>query len=189
MLIEATIVEVTLSEQYQAGIDWQRLANSGGITFQQLFRSAADFTTGSLTIGYTNPTSSVGNVSAAVQLLNAFGNARVLSSPKLMALNNQTALLKVVDNIVYFLITATTLTPTTGPATTSFNTTPQTVAVGVVMSVTPQINENGQVTLTVRPSISRVLRNQKRPEPSLALESPARCRKSRPVKWNRCCSW
>jgi len=167
VLIEATIVEVTLSDQYQAGIDWQRLANSGGITFQQLFRSAADFTTGSLTIGYTNPTSSVGNVSAAVQLLNAFGNARVLSSPKLMALNNQTALLKVVDNIVYFLITATTLTPTTGPATTSFNTTPQTVAVGVVMSVTPQINENGQVTLTVRPTISRVLRFKNDPNPSL----------------------
>jgi len=167
VLIEATIVEVTLSDQYQAGIDWQRLAVSGGITFQQLFRGAGDFTTGSLTIGYTNPTSSVGNVSAAVQLLNAFGNARVLSSPKLMALNNQTALLKVVDNIVYFLITATTLTPTTGPATTTFNTTPQTVAVGVVMSVTPQINENGQVTLTVRPTISRVLRFKNDPNPSL----------------------
>ena len=167
VLIEATIVEVTLSDQYQAGIDWQRLATSGGITFQQLFRSAGDFTTGSLTVGYTNPTSSVGNVSAAVQLLNAFGNARVLSSPKLMALNNQTALLKVVDNIVYFLITATTLTPTTGPATTTFNTTPQTVAVGVVMSVTPQINENGQVTLTVRPTISRVLRFKNDPNPSL----------------------
>ena len=167
VLIEATIAEVTLSDQYQAGIDWQRLAISGGITFAQAFRGASDFGLGSLTVGYANPTSSVGNISAAVQLLNAFGNARVLSSPKLMVLNNQTALLKVVDNIVYFLITATTLTPSTGPATTTFNTTPQTVAVGVVMSVTPQINENGQVTLTVRPTISRVLRFKNDPNPSL----------------------
>lgn len=169
VLIEATIVEVTLSDQYQAGIDWQRLATTpdvGGVTFMQLFRGAGDFTTGSLTVGYAN-NSRLGNITAAVQLLNAFGNARVLSSPKLMAMNNQTALLKVVDNIVYFLITATTLTPSTGPATTSFNTTPQTVAVGVVMSVTPQINENGQVTLTVRPTISRVLRFKNDPNPSL----------------------
>ena len=169
VLIEATIAEVTLSDQYQAGIDWQRLATTadiGGATFTQLFRGAGDFTTGSLTIGYAN-NSRLGNIGATVQLLNAFGNARVLSSPKLMVLNNQTALLKVVDNIVYFLITATTLTPSTGPATTTFNTTPQTVAVGVVMSVTPQINENGQVTLTVRPTISRVLRFKNDPNPSL----------------------
>ena len=174
VLIEATIAEVTLSDQYQAGIDWQRLAGSGGITFTQLFRGAADFSTGSLTVGYANPTSSVGNISGAVQLLNAFGNARVLSSPKLMVLNNQTALLKVVDNIVYFLITATTLTSTTGPASTTFNTSPQTVAVGVVMSVTPQINENGQITLTVRPTISRVIRFKNDPNPSLpaGISSP-----------------
>ena len=40
----------------------------------------------------------------SIRLLEQFGNTRVLSSPKLMALNNQTALLKVVDNIVYFTV-------------------------------------------------------------------------------------
>ena len=166
VLIEATIAEVTLSDQYQAGIDWQRLANSGGISFTQLFRGAGDFATGSLTVGYANPTSSVGNISAAIQLLNQFGNARVLSSPKLMALNNQTALLKVVDNVVYFSIEASTAT-TQGAQTQTFNTTAQTVSVGMVMSLTPQINENGQVTLTVRPTVSRILRFKNDPNPSL----------------------
>ena len=102
-----------------------------------------------------------------MKLLQEFGNTRVLSSPKLMALNNQTALLKVVDNVVYFEIQALTST-TQGVATTTFNSTPKFVSVGVVMGVTPQINEDGRVSLAVRPTISRVLRFANDPNPSLA---------------------
>src|SRR6185295_4202061 len=146
-----------------------RLANSGGISFtQSLIGSVPSaFNPGSLSIGYTNPTSSIGNISATVKLLNQFGNTRVLSSPKLMALNNQTALLKVVDNIVYFNIEATTTTAANVGTNTTFNTTAQTVPVGMVMSMTPQINENGQVTLTIRPTITRVNGFANDPNPSL----------------------
>ena len=73
----------------------------------------------------TNPTSAIGNISGTVKLLQEFGNTRVLSSPKLMALNNQTALLKVVDNLVYFDIQAQTTTSATGPSLTTFTTTAQ----------------------------------------------------------------
>jgi general secretion pathway protein D len=119
----------------------------------------------------------VGNISATIQLLQEFGNTRVLSSPKVMAINNQTALLKVVDNIVYFevqaqqgLITASgTQTPPT------FTSTPRTVSVGVVMGVTPQINEDGRVTLTVRPTISRLLRFTNDPNPSLCNDTRTNC--------------
>ena len=151
VLIEATIAEVTLFDNYQAGVDWSRLAISGGITFnQQLTQGIPNaFSAGSLAVGYVNPTSRIGNIAASVNLLNQFGNTRVLSSPKLMAINNQTALLKVVDNIVYFNIEATTTTAANVGTNTTFNTTAQTVPVGMVMSMTPQINENGQVTLTI----------------------------------------
>ncbi len=177
VLIEATIAEVTLSEGYQGGIDWSRLAISGGINFTQALlggfstaATAAGAAAGNaITIGYQNPNSPVGNISATVKLLQEFGNTRVLSSPKLMALNNQTALLKVVDNVVYFEIQAQTTTSTTGPALTTFNTTPKTVSVGVVMGVTPQVNEDGRVSLTVRPTISRVLRFKDDPNPSLVV--------------------
>lgn len=177
VLIEATIAEVTLSEGYQGGIDWSRLAISGGINFTQALLggfSAAATAAGAaagnaITIGYQNPNSPVGNISATVKLLQEFGNTRVLSSPKLMALNNQTALLKVVDNVVYFEIQAQTTTPTTGPALTTFNTTAKTVSVGMVMGVTPQVNEDGRVSLTVRPTISRVLRFKDDPNPSLVV--------------------
>lgn len=172
VLIEATIVEVNLSNSYQGGIDWQRLAINGGINFTQsllggfgsgLTQAGANL----LQVGYTNTNSRVGNISAAVKLLEEFGNTRVLSSPKLMALNNQTALLKVVDNVVYFEIQAQT-NQTTGVSTTTFNTTAKTVAVGVVMGVTPQIADDGRVSLNVRPTISRILRFVNDPNPSLA---------------------
>jgi len=175
VLIEATIVEVSLSDAYQGGVDWSRLAVSGGITFTQAllggFNAAAQAAGAAagnaIAIGYQNPTSRVGNISATVKLLQEFGNTRVLSSPKLMTLNNQTALLKVVDNVVYFEVQAQTSQSQTQTLTT-FNTTPKTVSVGVVMGVTPQINDDGRVSLTIRPTISRVLRFVTDPNPNLA---------------------
>jgi general secretion pathway protein D len=171
VLIEATIAEVHLSDRYRAGVDWSKVAVSGAITFDQSLLAGNLGTPPSFTVGYANPNSVLGNVAAAIRLLEQFGNTRVLSSPKLMALNNQTALLKVVDNIVYFQVTAQPailLSGTTGGTQSTFTTTAQTVPVGVIMSLTPQINENGQVTLNVRPTISRILSFVNDPNPALA---------------------
>lgn len=173
VLIEATIVEVTLSDTYQGGVDWSRLAVSGGITFaQSLLGGFGSLLTqagaNQFQVGYANPTTRFGNITAAVRMLQEFGNTKVLSSPKLMALNNQAALLKVVDNIVYFEVQAQANT-TQGVATTTVNTTAKTVSVGVVMGVTPQVNEDGRVTLIVRPTISRVLQFKDDPNPSLVV--------------------
>ena len=170
VLIEATIVEVTLSNNYQAGVDWSRLAASigNGLTFQQqLIGAPPTGAPNGLTIGYTNPNSSVGSVSATIRLLEQFGNARVLSSPKLMALNNQTALLKVVDNVVFFNVQAQTQTSANVAAITTFTTTANTVPVGLIMSVLPQITDAGMVNLTVRPTISRVESFVTDPNPAL----------------------
>jgi general secretion pathway protein D len=186
VLIEATIVEVILSDAFQAGIDWSRLPISGGLSITQALlggfntaATSAGATAGNaLTIAYTNPTTNVGNISGTVKLLEEFGNSRVLSSPKLMAMNNQTALLKVVDNLVYFEIKADTTTPTTGPTLTTFNTTAKSVSVGVVMGVTPQINEDGRVLLNVRPTVTRLNTQQpfvNDPNPSLCDATRTNC--------------
>ncbi len=167
VLIEATIAEVRLSNNYQAGVDWSRIATGTGFTFNQLLLGAPP--TGAppgLTIGYTNATSDVGSINVSLRLLEQFGNTRVLSSPKLMALNNQMALMKVVDNIVYFTIEADTNTNQT-TAVTTFTSSAKTVPVGLIMSVLPQITETGSVNLTVRPTISRVTRFVSDPNPSL----------------------
>lgn len=170
VLIEATIAEVRLSNAYQAGVDWSRIASGTGFSFQQQLLGTNLGAAPRMVVGYTNPTSDLGNIALSLRLLEQFGNTRVLSSPKLMALNNQSALLKVVDNIVYFTIQADTNTNQT-TSTTTFTSTAKTVPVGLIMSVLPQITEAGTVNLTVRPTISSVIRFVADPNPSLQLDS------------------
>lgn len=167
VLIEATIVEVTLKDEFSAGIDWQRAVGAGtGFFFStdpagNLATSAPFFT-----LTYRNANR---NFSAAVKLLESFGDARVLSSPKLMVLNNQTSMLKVVDNLVYFSLDVQQGTQTAGGIIVqpTFTTTAHTVPVGVVMAVTPQINQDGRVTLVVRPTITRKAGDALDPNPEL----------------------
>jgi general secretion pathway protein D len=167
VLIEATIAEVQLSNSYQAGVDWSRIAIGTGWSFQQELTGAALSEAPRMVVGYKNPLSDGASISASLKLLEQFGNTRVLSSPKLMALNNQPALLKVVDNRVYFEIEVQTQTTTNAPSITTFDTTARSVPVGLVMSVLPQVSENGTVSLTVRPTISRIVGFVKDPNPAL----------------------
>jgi len=171
VLIEATIAEVTLSDNYQQGINWSSLAlGAKGFTFnQQGTTGLPSASTGSIvTLGYTDPTSKLGNISGAVKLLDSFGDVKVLSSPKLSVMNNQTATLKVVDNRVYFSIAVTpgTTTGTTITAPT-YTTTAIPVAVGFTMNVTPEINDSDYVTINVRPTITRIIGYVNDPNPAL----------------------
>ena len=166
VLIEATIVEVTLKDQFRAGIDWSRVATLAGTGFN--FTNPANLVsavTGFATLTYQNRHS---NFKAELEMLESFGDTRVLSSPKLLMLNNQTSLLKVVDNLVYFSVqvtpgstTGTTITPAT------YSTTAHTVPVGVIMAVTPQVNDSGRITLIVRPTITRKNGDATDPNPDL----------------------
>lgn len=184
VMIEATVVEVTLSHDYQQGINWSRVRSDGmtGINLTQQPAGPNPLSSGAVPPGSTNPAlfvlsytnagSALGSISAVVSLLESFGKVKVLSSPKISVLNNQTALLKVVDNRVYFTISVD-ITPatTTSAAVTTYTTTINTVPVGFVMSVTPQIDENSNVTMNVRPTISRILRYVNDPSPALAAAS------------------
>lgn len=171
VLIEATIVEVRLSQNYQQGIDWQYFSQStngqavgqGGTTRSFRVNPAtgafeATTTTSTLPSAVGNTLFSLafrrGDFLTAIKLLENFGTLKVLSSPKMSVLNNQTAILKVVNNIVYFQFKADT-SQSQSSTLTNVTTTPQSVAVGLVMSVTPQISENNSVLLNVRPTISR----------------------------------
>ena len=167
VLIEATIVEVRLFNNYQAGIDFSLIADGAGFSFSQVLRGTV-LDNPPVTIGYSDPQTGYGNISAVIRLLEQFGKARVLSTPRLMALNNQTALLKVVDNRVFFNVQSTvTSAPLGGQPVQTFNTTINTVPVGLVMTVTPQINENREVILTVRPTVSRIINFVNDPNPDL----------------------
>jgi len=167
VLIEATIAEVELNNQYQRGIDWTRLLGTAGLGFSQSSGSgpAAINTNNFITSFATGP--GLG-IAGTIKLLESFGDVKVLSSPKLSVLNNQTATLKVVDNLVYFTVSANTVAAANTPAVTTFTTTVNSVPVGLIMAVIPQISENDTVLLNIRPTISRKLTDVADPNPSLA---------------------
>jgi MSHA type pilus biogenesis protein MshL len=156
VLIEATIVEVRLSNDYQQGIDWSYLGSS--IQTTQI--------AGAVT-GPVFALSRVGSVfNATIKLLETFGKTRILSSPRITALNNQTAVLKVVENVVYFLVSSQTSQAQT-TALTTVTTTAQTVPVGLVMNITPQISDDDSILLNLKPSISSITKFVPDPNPLL----------------------
>ncbi|HEV7477450.1 MAG TPA: type II and III secretion system protein [Burkholderiales bacterium] len=182
VLIEATIAEVQLNNQYQRGIDWQRLRSGATTTGRPAFgtgSSGVEFgqnSTGtpaavSTTAFVVGGAISSLNFNFALSLLESFGDVKVLSSPKLSVLNNQTALLRVTRDIIYFSITPAQITVSGGSGSVtippSFTTTPLVAAEGFMMSVLPQINEADTIVLNVRPTIRRRVGNATDPNPAL----------------------
>ena len=157
VMIEATIVEVSLGQGHEQGIDWGSLVRGGS------FEYAGNSLKGSVNLRYQRND----DTRALVNLLERFGTSRVLSSPRLSALNNQTALLKVVENYVYFSVKADTTTTANVGTTVTYSTTPQTVSVGLVMGVTAQIAADDSVILNIRPTITSVGREIADPNPDL----------------------
>lgn len=172
VLIEATIIEVRLSNEYQQGINWARLTGSLQLRQGQVGTAALssgvtpNATPGIFLLNYLKD-----SFSTTIQLLESFGKVKVLSSPKISVLNNQTAMLKVVDNNVFFTIKVTpAVISSTGTITTpaTYESKLETVPVGFVMSVTPQISDSDEVTLNVRPTITRIVGYVQDPNPALA---------------------
>lgn len=167
VLLEATVVEVELSDEYQQGIRWDVLrSKSSTLRLTQQPAGTAEPLPGGTpasgivpalgVLSYAHAFGSM-NLSAAIQLLESFGRTRVLSSPKVSVLNNQTALIKVVDNLVYFTLSANYTPGTAGAAATfTVSSTPNTVPVGFLMNVTPQIGDDEEIVLNLRPTISRL---------------------------------
>src|SRR6266705_1390564 len=190
VLIEATIAEVQLNNQYQQGIDWSALRtrgltsvsggqiSSGNVTTTPNFPPpitvsppsslpSASAIPNLFTLAFSRGT----NIAGVLQLLESFGNVRVLSSPKLSVLNNQTALLRVVDNLVYFNVQSsqTTTGGLNSQLLTAVTTTAVTVPVGFVMNVTPQISDNDTILLNVKPSTTRFVKFVNDPNPLLTI--------------------
>jgi general secretion pathway protein D len=179
VLIEATVTEVQLRNEYQRGIDWARL-QSPGFSFGQPALTPSTSATPGFTAAAQLPfisfVSSGGSFTFNLKLLEQFGDVRVLSSPKLSVMNNQTATLRVTRDIIYF-----TVTPSTQPITfagggagtnvvqASFTTTPNIAAEGFMMAVLPQINDSDAIVLNVRPTIRRRVDSVRDPNPALQV--------------------
>lgn len=181
VMLEAKILEVTLSEEYQAGINWQAFRSStpsfavgqigtssalattgqsltaGGLTVNAQARnvaaSAISSTTGSPVFGLALQT---GNFAALLTFLEGQGNVQVLSSPRIATLNNQKAILKVGRDEFFVTNVTSTTTATAAGSQTSPTVTTQPFFSGIVLDVTPQIDDSNNIILHVHPSITEV---------------------------------
>jgi len=196
VMIEAKVVDVTLNNAYQAGINWAAFPNSRRVTAGVFGSNTQLGTTGNLLTGNpptinVDPTgrtlgtgvlgsglagtavSAAGAVGAGVfglavqtnnfaallQFLESQGNVQVLSSPRVAALNNQKAVLKVgTDQFFVTNVTGTAVQSTTGgPVSIQLTPTLNSFFSGVSLDITPQINEDGNILLHIHPLVSNVV--------------------------------
>ncbi len=161
VLIEAKVLEISLSDQYRAGVDWTAIFGPNNPAKRLTVNS--NFTRNVVPPEFADPTVSAvwsngGDLSLAVQLVNEFGTVRTLSSPRLTVLNNQVAQLKIAENQVFFELQVNVTDATgTSPSKTTVQSNIKTVPVGLIMSVQPAVDPiSRRISLSMRPSITRI---------------------------------
>ena len=184
VVIEAKIIEVQLSDAFQAGINWAAVAqNSSGdtYTFGQRtppfgFGGDSDdlggrpivIEPGEVTTGFVSATVGgafamafdIGDFNSFIELLELQGETRVLSSPRVSTLNNQKAVIKVGSD-EYFVTDVSSDTVTGVSAATSRDITLTPFFSGISLDVTPQISANGEIIMHIHPTVSDVTDQQK----------------------------
>jgi len=148
VMIDANIVQVTLSDKYSYGVDWLEISKIGDVRLTgdtNLSTSLSSVTPSTLNIATTN-----GNNSAIVSLLKTYGKTNVLSRPRITVVDRQEAKILVGAKEVYVTSEVTTTSGGTYHTTDHV----QFVDVGVRLAVIPEISRTGFVTLKIRPEVS-----------------------------------
>ncbi|MGQ0586741.1 MAG: pilus (MSHA type) biogenesis protein MshL [Gammaproteobacteria bacterium] len=196
VILEAKIVEVALSESFQAGINWNVVgatsdgysgligqfggqnALDDGVSSTAGQQFAVDPATGRFTpiavdpnTGLTGPSSlpasaiggaftallNVNDFNAVIEMLQGQGDVKVLSSPRVATVNNQKAIIKVGSDEFFVTKVQSNQTGSAVGGTTTSRTVEFTPFFsGIALDVTPQIDEQGVVTLHVHPTVSEV---------------------------------
>lgn len=156
VLIEAKIVEVNLEQSFEFGIDWNVVSRAGTAGLSVRSNPASPTTRGNVEFTLTG---GPGQISAILNALSTQGNVKVLSSPRVSALNNQRAVFDVTTGEIVFNLTRQ---PVFGPNGTIVSyesqVTPTQVNVGIVLDVLPQIGADNTVTMNIRPVVTSVAR-------------------------------
>jgi MSHA biogenesis protein MshL len=145
--IQAKVIEVELSDGYTTGINWATLFKNAGnnVTLTQSLAPAN--LAGAFTLGVK-----IRDFTALLQAFGTQGKVKVLSAPLVMAMNNEPAVMRVGTQDIFF-VTTSQVDATTGRVLQTV-VTPQSITEGVVLSVTPQISENGTINLSISPTIT-----------------------------------
>lgn len=183
VVLEAKILEVELSDRFQAGINWAHLAGDvtigqvgggsvfGGSGLSEIVGNAGNLnpaTAANPPISGTNASAFGGVFSVAlktndftafVELLKGQGEVSVLSSPRVSTVNNQKAIIKIGGD--EFFVTGITGGTTTTVGVTSPSVELTSFFSGIVLDVTPQIDEANNIVLHIHPSVSTITQRDK----------------------------
>jgi MSHA type pilus biogenesis protein MshL len=165
--LEVEIYEVALNDSYQLGINWQHVSSRLDSAVSTIPGSLGIPSGGGLIVqspvyGTAPPPVGIrvahqrGDLNAVLDALKQQGELKVVSKPRLRTLNNQPAVVRVGQDLPVFL-TNVTVSPGTPPVITETETI-QTITVGTVLSITPQVSSDGLITLDVTPAVSRLVR-------------------------------
>jgi MSHA biogenesis protein MshL len=148
--LEAKILEVVLNDSHKDGVEWKSIIREG------LNAAPVVFTGGLYTLASRAGSFTVGDFTAVVTLLESQGKTNVLSSPRISTLNNQQAIIKVGQDESF----VTGISPGIAGGINSGTVQPVPILSaffsGIALDVTPQINDSGDITLHIHPSITKV---------------------------------
>jgi MSHA type pilus biogenesis protein MshL len=154
VLVEAKIIEVTLSDGLKFGINWSYVLNTRdgqSTTFAtQKFADVAQPTSASPNFSITTVASDFTSLLRAIQTQ---GETRILSNPRISIMNGQTSILSVGQDTNYISQIQTTTTTSTPPVTT-FTVNTSTLLSGIMIGIVPFISENGDVSMSITPITS-----------------------------------
>ena len=174
VILEAKVIEVTLSDSFQSGIDWAAISESrdisfgtnrvtGGVGGTSVINAAGEVVVSSGLDVTNNPFSNLFTLSSSsstfgslITLLNTQGDAQVLSSPRVSTVNNQKAVIKVGSDEFFVTEVSSSTTSGAGGTTTNPELTLTPFFSGIALDVTPQISAEGDVILHIHPSVSEI---------------------------------
>ena len=150
ILIEASILEVTLTKDFHFGVDWSVLGSNKRLSVTEVGSNAA----GTIAASYPgfSTTFLSGTVQAAITTLGEHSDVEVVSAPKIIALDNHTARLEVGDQVPIITQSSQSTISANAPVIDSVdykNT-------GVILTVTPRISGENKIVLDVAQEVSSV---------------------------------
>ncbi|GIU00595.1 pilus (MSHA type) biogenesis protein MshL [Sulfurovum sp. TSL6] len=171
VLIDIRILSVSFDDSTTTGVDWSQLYSLQNLTVNSLLSAQknvngytwdtetgiTEFTPDAL--GIAPSTSKIlsltgsTDVSEVVKFLSTQGDVKSVSSPRVMALNNQPALISVGQELFYKIKSSSTAS-SGGGAVAAEGEIVDSVFAGVLLDITPEIDSNGMITLKINPSIS-----------------------------------
>jgi MSHA biogenesis protein MshL len=157
VLIQAHIMEVNLRDSLSLGINWETVFSQGSkYTLSQGLPISTALGNLANVSGVFKFSAQGKDFDILIDALKDQGNINMLSSPKISALNNQKAVIKLTTKQVSWIRTQTTIVSSTSTLDTTYQ--PQIDEVGIFLDVTPQIAIDGKITMQIHPSVSEVLR-------------------------------